>query len=70
MMIISLSFYYSLLKLSIKNDSEKYRLLYSYSKIEWPSKIYKTNGEYLWFKNVYVEIRDRVKLISGKYGIF
>jgi hypothetical protein len=54
--------------LHAKYENNQFELLYSYSNINYPHKKYDSNSEFLWFKNVYVEARERVKFLSGRYG--
>ncbi|XP_074599664.1 D-glucuronyl C5-epimerase B-like [Brevipalpus obovatus] len=42
---------------------------HSYSKIYRPKKPYNSSGPFLWFENYNVEVRDRVKCISGSKGV-
>ena len=47
-----------------------HEIAFSYSKSHFPSKPYNSSGEYLWFREINIEERARVKhisLISGKY---
>ena len=39
------------------------------SKIYYPTGRYNSSGEYLWFNNISVEPRERVKYMSLRYGV-
>lgn len=51
------------------NGYERFEWQHSYSKVYYPQKKYDPHGVFLWFENYNVEVRDRVKLISGIEGV-
>lgn len=48
---------------------ERFDWQHSYSKVYFPKQKYDPSGVYLWFENYNVEVRDRVKCISGTEGV-
>ena len=51
------------------NKQEIFDWEHSYSKIYYPKEAYDHKSTYLWFDSYNVEVRDRVKLISGLKGV-
>ncbi|KAM3961818.1 D-glucuronyl C5-epimerase [Aphomia sociella] len=56
-------------KVSVINGVEKFEWSHSYSKIYHPKKKYDPRGTFTTFENYNVEVRDRVKCISGIEGV-
>ncbi|XP_054708007.1 D-glucuronyl C5-epimerase B-like [Uloborus diversus] len=52
-----------------RGGSERFEWQHSYSKVYFPRQSYDPDGAYLWFENYNVEVRDRVKCISGIEGV-
>ncbi|GIY35471.1 d-glucuronyl C5-epimerase B [Caerostris darwini] len=48
---------------------DKFDWQHSYSKVYFPKQKYDPSKVYLWFENYNVEVRDRVKCISGSEGV-
>lgn len=47
---------------------DRFNWQHSYSKVYYPKQKYNPNHVFLWFENYNVEVRDRVKCISGIEG--
>lgn len=47
---------------------DRFNWQHSYSKVYFPKQKYDPNHVFLWFENYNVEVRDRVKCISGIEG--
>ncbi|CAG4906601.1 unnamed protein product [Colias eurytheme] len=56
-------------KISATDGVEKFEWSHSYSKIYHPKKKYDPRGTFTTFENYNVEVRDRVKCISGIEGV-
>ena len=57
-------------KLSKNEDGDEvFNWEHSYSKVYQPREKYNPRGPFLWFENYNVEVRDRVKCISGMYNV-
>uniref|UniRef100_A0A1W7RAK8 heparosan-N-sulfate-glucuronate 5-epimerase n=1 Tax=Hadrurus spadix TaxID=141984 RepID=A0A1W7RAK8_9SCOR len=48
---------------------DRFEWQHSYSKVYFPKKKYDPHGVFLWFENYNVEVRDRVKCVSGIEGV-
>ncbi len=57
------------MKLESAKDQDELRIFFTNAKIENPHKTYETEGAYLWYSKVNVELRSRVKLISGVFNV-
>lgn len=49
---------------------DRFSWQHSYSKVYFPKQKYDPNHVFLWFENYNVEVRDRVKCISGTEGMY
>ncbi|KAL4706324.1 hypothetical protein ACJJTC_004933 [Scirpophaga incertulas] len=56
-------------KITNVNGNERFEWSHSYSKIYHPKKKYDPRGTFTTFENYNVEVRDRVKCISGIEGV-
>ncbi|CAG9783465.1 unnamed protein product [Diatraea saccharalis] len=56
-------------KITTTDGEEKFEWSHSYSKIYHPKKKYDPRGTFTTFENYNVEVRDRVKCISGIEGV-
>ncbi|XP_047528008.1 D-glucuronyl C5-epimerase B [Vanessa atalanta] len=56
-------------KLTFVDGTEKFEWSHSYSKVYHPKKKYDPRGTFTTFENYNVEVRDRVKCISGIEGV-
>ncbi|XP_041977576.1 D-glucuronyl C5-epimerase isoform X2 [Aricia agestis] len=56
-------------KLTTVNGVERFEWSHSYSKVYHPKKTYDPRGTFTTFENYNVEVRDRVKCISGVEGV-
>ncbi|PZC79397.1 hypothetical protein B5X24_HaOG216392 [Helicoverpa armigera] len=56
-------------KISTADNTEKFEWSHSYGKIYHPKKKYDPRGTFTTFENYNVEVRDRVKCISGIEGV-
>lgn len=52
-----------------RDGQERFEWQHSYSRVYYPRKKYDPQGSFLWFENYNVEVRDRVKCISGMEGV-
>ena len=50
-------------------ENTKFEILFSSSTIYMPPAIHDSSREYLWFRNIDVETRDRVKFINLEDGV-
>jgi hypothetical protein len=53
----------------VVDDTGRLRLFFTNATMNLPTKPYETNGAYMWYSRVNVELRDRVKLISGQFTV-
>ncbi|KAG8196218.1 hypothetical protein JTE90_007943 [Oedothorax gibbosus] len=51
------------------SNGERFEWQHSYSKVYYPRQKYDPSKVFLWFENYNVEVRDRVKCISGSEGV-
>ncbi|XP_015598441.1 D-glucuronyl C5-epimerase B isoform X2 [Cephus cinctus] len=56
-------------KLAIYDGLERFEWLHSYSKIVSPKGKYDSRGVFMTFENYNVEVRERVKCVSGNDGV-
>lgn len=49
---------------------DRFNWQHSYSKVYFPKQKYNPNHVFLWFENYNVEVRDRVKCVSGIEGLY
>lgn len=56
-------------KITSADGVERFEWSHSYSKIYHPKKIYDPRGTFTTFENYNVEVRERVKCISGVEGV-
>lgn len=56
-------------KLTIYDGLERFEWTHSYSRIFHPKGKYNPTGVFLYFENYNVEVRDRVKCVSGIEGV-
>lgn len=56
-------------KLAKYDDTERFEWSHSYSKVYYPKGKYDPKGVFLYFENYNVELRERVKCISGTEGV-